>query len=389
MNPRPAAVEAQPRAGSDAGEWIVVSEQQGSESMAKTPHAVGQALVKTDYDEDDFEQSSLASEVGEDKTAHTAVTVMTTEPPAPEVVTSVPRAGRVVAATVTSSVPKPVVPTKSAAAATVSPSSVSATRLVATKSQSPRTDLDDEDYRPRRPTCHVGVQADVPVDVGCQCDGPPEAERPTSSNPAYPWSFFPSPHLTSGFQQAAASEAFASAASTGFSPFQCAGYPYPFPPPTGGLYPPSTPAGFMMPPWAGGYPPPMTADMKMPHAWGASMRPGHPCGQPWNAWGAVPSPPTLVPGDRQSKDLSAPNAFSHAAAGKGTAASPDALGALDESFREQIDLLRQAAARHRELLERVRGPSEIARSAPLDGVPESTVAPGASSWSQVTPSFHS
>merc|ERR1719454_2784272 len=47
------------------------------------------------------------------------------------------------------------------------------------------SDESDDDYRPRRPTCSVGIQCAVPVDVGVQCELQPEPRAP--DDPFGPW----------------------------------------------------------------------------------------------------------------------------------------------------------------------------------------------------------
>merc|ERR1711862_673526 len=82
-------------------------------------------------------------------------------------------------------------------------------------------------------------------------------------------------------------------------------------------------------------------------------------GPPWEAWGSVPVAPQTTAGSATAGGA-ARAAVGGAAHGPSMSPALLALSSVDESFREQINLLRQAAARHRELLEKARVPADDA-----------------------------
>lgn len=171
--------------------------------------------------------------------------------------------------------------------------------------QEPSRDTQEDRGMPlRRSTRDVQVQASIPVDVGVQCDllDVPRAPGWATSASAAPWGFSP-------WEQALS-----------------AGYPH------AGL-----PAGFgpygMMPMPPPGYFP-----------WTPLQGPGFPFVAPWGKAGPTGAPP------EPTSDIGP---------GAPPAAPPAALWAMrmvDDSFKDQIELLRQAAQRHRSLLQKGRGP---------------------------------
>jgi len=229
---------------------------------------------------------------------------------------------------------------------------------------------EDEDYRPRRPTCHVSVQANIPVDAGVQCDPP----APDFQGMQNPWTqAFPSFPSVPSQQNVQASQA---SGMGGSFPGPCfgampAGMPAGMPfPPTGypyWPYAPSMPPVFLQPPPA---PSPSVANPLLRQLFGAALsgqRGFVP--QAREAWGGLG--PAFGSG-LQADSSAQPAASSDAAAGFASdaksATMPIALGhegpspalwalsMVDDSFKEQIELLRQAASRHRSLLEKSRAP---------------------------------
>jgi len=278
-------------------------------------------------------------------------------------------------------------------------------------------DGSDDDYRPRRPTCNVGIQADVPVSVGVQCDIQTEP-RPAPDDPFGPW-----------MQSGPATAAGASGAA-GFPAVSPYGPPHPylnggFPPPYG-CPTPFGPYGFAPPPyntmppslhphWGGYTMPPQAMPQSGPNT--AQHAATHPLlrqlfgaaitgprvgmfNPPVRATGSSPCEGETATGSEAAGEGEAAAASSSAAPprwatapipvaghpmgafgssvysmpyaqqgipstapGIGTAlgapspAAMAALGLVDESFREQIELLRKAAARHRSLLEKAQIPA--------------------------------
>lgn len=194
--------------------------------------------------------------------------------------------------------------------------------------------VEDPDYRPRRPTCHVGVQANVPVETGIQCDLlPTPVDDATYGIPPQAAGYWPGYPPVQG-------------APPGY-PFMPYGAPGMMPMPMG---PPQYPF------WAYGASPQMPGAAPFPPQpptgllrglFGAALLGQRP--PPKEAWGAAPA----AAAEAGSQSRGSPE---QRRSGAGAPPHPAvvALGLVDESFKEQIDLLRQAAARHRSLLERSR-----------------------------------
>lgn len=220
---------------------------------------------------------------------------------------------------------------------------------------------EDPTYRPRRPTCDVGVQVSIPVDAGVQCD-PPATEHPYGYWPPHP-------------------QPMGMAPGTAQPPGQPAAYPYglPYNSSPYGMVPPMTPfPGY----WGGGLPPALDPSMgHMPgtvpaalarQLYAAAVSGGRGFGlRPREAWGS-PGPAAGYPGGRAS-GLGATSSSGAGLTGQqptpATAIGGPAQLAMDfvdESFRQQVDMLRQALARHRAVLEHQRGPtSSGSASGPL------------------------
>mmetsp|Transcript_97729 Transcript_97729/g.173221 ORF Transcript_97729/g.173221 Transcript_97729/m.173221 type:complete len:831 (-) Transcript_97729:134-2626(-) len=279
-----------------------------------------------------------------------------------------------------------------------------------------RSDSDDDDYRPRRPTCHKEVQVSIPVDVGVQCDPPPPDPRPPD-DPFGAWMqaaaaahsaqtgvgsqpsmFGPAygglPAHFGGMPPSAAAPPVAPGAYGGM-PYGLPWYPYPGPPGYG-MYP----QAFAGPPQG---PSPVLRQL-FSAAVGSGPRGASYLGRPREAWGpnpGAPGEPTAadsasgpasmptapgVPGDAASTAalMSALGMGGHAsypgfgpqmAAGQdghGSAYSAPppaapagvppmalALGMVNSSFQEPIHALRQAVERHRALLEKRLPPEAI------------------------------
>lgn len=209
---------------------------------------------------------------------------------------------------------------------------------------------EDDDYRPRRPTVEVGVQVDTGVDVGVQCDPEPV---PASS------SF--------------GSHGFGSMAPPGMGhPFgQLSGYPY-------GMFGPMPPQPYPSWEYAGPLPYLPTYLPRGPHenpflhnmfAAGGLGR-GHmfaPAPRMASGTGSVAATREVWPQPR------APGAV-HTPAGLYGDEAMSAIGAVDDNFRRQIEQLRQAAAKNRELLEKagvhLRGRPVYMPAAASSGLPE-------------------
>lgn len=224
-----------------------------------------------------------------------------------------PRAGPVPAAAAIAAAPSTAptaAPTQRASVPATVPSAAASVRTEPKSQtyQEPSRDLQEDRGMPlRRSTRDVQVQASIPVDVGVQCDllvDVPRAPGWATSSSTAPWGFSP-------WEQALS-----------------AGYPHPGPPAGFGPY-------GMMP-----MPPPGYFPWTPPHG------PGFPFVAPWGKAGPTearappPEPSEIAPG--------APPAA--------PAAALWAMRMVDDSFKDQIELLRQAAQRHRSLLQKGRGP---------------------------------
>lgn len=215
--------------------------------------------------------------------------------------------------------------------------------------RSAESELSDLDYKPRRPTCSVGVQANVPVDAAVQCDLPPGDPRPPD-DPLGSWA---------GLSQ-------------GGSPSAMPWYSMPFQQ----QHPAASSWGYMQSPWC--YLPPPAPPMMHPYQqqpqqqqqplppyqsflrqmMSAAVQ-GQPMGPPVpprRAWPApeeraAAEPPSAGAGGagEESSIPGGPWALPQTAQ---ASAAMQALGAVDDAFREQIEVLRLAAGRHRALLER-------------------------------------
>jgi len=194
--------------------------------------------------------------------------------------------------------------------------------------------VEDDDYRPRRPTEHVGVQAEFGVDVGVQCDPPAPEHHPAPSDPMGMWSHASQPWFAAYGQplpNAPGYPGMPSQFAGNFAGGSMHGHPamagMPFMNPyTAGLMPPGvgSPAPFANP-----------AVLRQLFALG-SLKPGF-GREAWTGTGVT----------AESKPVPAsPSASLH----------PDlaAMSAIDESFRQQLELLKAAAGRHRTLLEQTK-----------------------------------
>jgi len=231
-----------------------------------------------------------------------------------------------------------------------------------------RPGYDDDDYRPRRPTCHFGVQCSMPVDVGVQCDPPPPPQPPeylrAPDDPFGPWAM-PPPMMPTQAQAAAAyvhGLQYGSAYGTplGPGPF-LGGYGVPHQ-----AFPPVGPYPIMhqhLGPIAGqhGFFP------RPREPWGGKPREaglgGVPSSSAGGGIGAVSTEGASVPLGAQSSMGQIGLASAVATAGDcptlgvpSTLPAMAALNMVDESFRQQLDLLKAAAGRHRALLEKARVP---------------------------------
>jgi len=223
-----------------------------------------------------------------------------------------------------------------------------------------RLAVDDDDYRPRRPTEHVGVQVEFGVDVGVQCDPvPPHADTQPSafSDPLGMWSQVPpwwaaGPYA--GFAPLGAAGIYPGMAGMplGFGPPLAAGHPL-------GAYMAQTgmaspmPQSFpgMPPAAAAGIPASNAAVLRQLFALG-SLRPGFPSKEAWPSAGE--GEPQLT----SAGPAVGPNATAAPSAKTGGPLQPDlsVMAAMDDSFRQQLNLLKAAASRHRTLLEQARPP---------------------------------
>jgi hypothetical protein len=278
-------------------------------------------------------------------------------------------------------------------------------------------ECDDDDYRPRRPTCHVGIQANIPVDVGVQCDPPPQDPR-APDDPFMAWmrmhsSLHSPPVAAAGFP---AMPMYGVPPFVGTGPYAqwggCGGYPMAYPQPL----PPGPPAAaqsamlqqFFKSAVAGPFAPPSrtetTADGQTPGEDARSATAAVPVNSGasqvspfsvpytygYNAPGPATamsyasgfaanggvSPATLASG---IAPMSAPGFVAHGGMSPATLApsiplmpgpgfatnggvSPAALAALsvvDDSYRQQIELLKKAAAIHKTRLDKARGPQSV------------------------------
>jgi len=247
----------------------------------------------------------------------------------------------------------------------------------------------DPSYRPRRPTCEVGTQVSMAVDVGVQCD-PPMPDMPSFGVAAGLQAGLPA-GLEALFgsagnpQAAAAAVAAATAAAAQVlqaQAFAASGYPSAMPfgamglGPFGG--PPAAPSYGWAPASHSALPAALSANPLLRQLYATSIvggaggsyggcggcggasgggfelqRPQAPreawgpmaASQPWGGLGAMSGPcfggagPGMPPGG-----LGGPAGL--------------AMSMVDDSFRQQVDVLKQALAKHRALLEMSR-PSHL------------------------------